>query len=397
MPIAPLVEPLEHLPAEQSLRYARHLSLAEFGDEAQRRLANARVLVIGAGGLGAPTLLYLAAAGVGTLGIIDDDLVDESNLQRQVIHGMSDLDRPKVESARDTIRDINPYVSVELHQHRLDNSNAVELFGQYDLILDGTDNFATRYLVADACEIADKPYVWGSILRFNGQVSVFWASHGPTYRDLFPEPPAPGSVPSCAEGGVLGVLPGSIGTMMATEAIKLITGMGEPLLGRLLVHDALAMTYDVLDLAPDPHRVPVTALTDYHVLCGVATTPTDAQEEPMESEITPAQLKTWLDERAEGKRHFVLVDVREPFERDINQIEGAVSIPMDRFASGEAMGELDELTDHGQVPIVLHCKVGGRSGRCLDFLHAQGRTDAVHLGGGIDAWVDEIEPHQSRY
>lgn len=397
MPLAPLVDPVEHLPAEQSLRYARHLSLAEFGDLAQRRLAKARVLVIGAGGLGAPTLLYLAAAGVGTLGIIDDDRVDESNLQRQVIHAMSDLDRPKVESARDTIRDINPYVKVELHPTRLNNENAVELFSQYDLILDGTDNFATRYLVADACEIADKPYVWGSILRFTGQVSVFWASQGPTYRDLFPEPPAPGTVPSCAEGGVLGVLPGAIGTVMATEAIKLITGIGEPLLGRLLVHDALAMTYDVLDLIRDPHREPVTALTDYQQLCGVAPAPTDAQEETMEPEITATQLKTWLDERGQGTRDFVLVDVREPFERDINLIEGAVSIPMGKFANGEALGELDELTDHGKVQVVLHCKVGGRSGRCLDFLHAQGRTDAVHLGGGIDAWVDEIEPHQATY
>lgn len=403
MALPPLVDPIAELPREQTVRYARHLSLAEFGEQAQRRLANARVLVIGAGGLGAPTLLYLAAAGVGTLGVIDDDLVDESNLQRQVIHGMSDLGRPKVESARDAVAEVNPYVRTELHPYRLDRSNAVELFSGYDLVLDGTDNFATRYLVADACELADKPYVWGSILRFTGQASVFWASHGPTYRDLFPEPPAPGTVPSCAEGGVLGVLPGAIGTIMATEAIKLITGIGEPLLGRLLVHDALAMTHQVLDLSPDPHRVPVTELVDHEQMCGVApATSTDpstdtTQEETMESEITATQLKSWLTEREAGQRNFVLVDVREPFERDINAIDGSVSIPMGQFANGEALGQLDELTDGGEVPVVLYCKVGGRSGRCLEFLHAQGRTDAVHVGGGVDAWIDEVEPHQTRY
>src|SRR5699024_5369883 len=266
--LGPLVEPSVELDTGQLARYARHLTLPEFGMDGQRRLASARVLVIGAGGLGAPALLYLAAAGVGTLGVIDDDVVEESNLHRQVIHGKSDLGRPKVDSARDSVVEVNPYVQVETHPYRLTRDNAVELFSRHHLILDGTDNFATRYLVADAAELADRPYVWGSILRFQGQVSVFWASRGPTYRDLFPEPPAPGTVPSCAEGGVLGVLPSAIRTAMGTEAIKLITGIGEPLLGRLLVHDALTMTYDTLHLQRDPHRAPVTELVDYDQLCG---------------------------------------------------------------------------------------------------------------------------------
>lgn len=396
-PLPPLVEPRDDLSPAELARYARHITLGEFGLDGQRRLANARVLVIGAGGLGAPTLLYLAAAGVGTIGVIDDDVVEESNLHRQVIHGRSDLGRRKVDSAADRVAEVNPYVTVEKHPYQLTRDNALDLFAQYDLVLDGTDNFATRYLVADAAEIVDRPYVWGSILRFHGQASVFWASHGPTYRDLFPEPPAPGTVPSCAEGGVLGVVCSSIGSVMATEAVKLITGIGDSLLGRVLVHDALAMTYQTLDLRPDPERVPVTELIDYQQLCGIGepsrTDPTDEQEHPMASdEIDARQLQQWLAEREAGQRDFVLVDVREPFEREINDIAGSVSIPMGRFAAGEALAELPEETQ-----IVLYCKAGGRSGRVLDAVHAAGRTDAVHLVGGIDSWVNEIEPDQARY
>lgn len=401
--LGPLVGPSADLDRAQLARYARHLTLPELGMDGQRRLASARVLVIGAGGLGAPALLYLAAAGVGTIGVIDDDVVEESNLHRQVIHGQSDLGRRKVDSARDSVAEVNPYTTVETHPVRLTRDNAVELFSRHHLILDGTDNFATRYLVADAAEIADRPYVWGSILRFQGQVSVFWASRGPTYRDLFPEPPAPGTVPSCAEGGVLGVLPAAIGTAMTTEAIKLITGIGEPLLGRLLVHDALAMTYDTLHLQRDPDRVPVTELVDYGQLCGVPTARTaddpdddtdddTDMEDQMASEIDPQQLQAWLTERAEGKRDFMLVDVREPFEREINNIDGSVPIPMGEFATGEATDKLEPDT-----PVVLYCKVGGRSGQVLDALHARGRTDTVHLAGGIDAWVAQVEPEQSRY
>jgi len=391
--LPPLVEPTAELSPAELARYARHITLAEVGLDGQRRLASARVLVIGAGGLGAPTLLYLAAAGVGTIGVIDPDEVEESNLHRQVIHGQSDLGRRKVDSAADRMAEVNPYVTVEKHPYELTNENAVELFGRYDLVLDGTDNFATRYLVADAAELADRPYVWGSILRFQGQVSVFWASQGPTYRDLFPEPPAPGTVPSCAEGGVLGVLCSSIGSMMATEAVKLITGIGEPLLGRVLVHDALAMTHQTLELRPDPERVPVQALDDYAQLCGVATgTRTDQEESMATDEIDPHQLQEWLADREAGTHDFVLVDVREPYEREINDIAGSVSIPMAKFATGEALAELPADTQ-----IVLYCKAGARSGRCLEAVRAAGRGDAVHLGGGIDAWINEIEPDQARY
>src|SRR5215469_13451520 len=253
MPLPPLVEPAAELTKEEVARYSRHLIIPDVGMDGQKRLKNAKVLVVGAGGLGSPALLYLAAAGVGTLGIVEFDVVDESNLQRQVLHGQSDVGRPKAESARDAVAEINPFVKVNLHQLRLDSSNALDVFRDYDLILDGTDNFATRYLVNDAAVLLGKPYVWGSIFRFEGQVSVFWEEHGPQYRDLYPEPPPPGMVPSCAEGGVLGVLCASIGSIMVTEAIKLITGIGETLLGRLMVYDALEMTYRTIKIRKDPN------------------------------------------------------------------------------------------------------------------------------------------------
>jgi sulfur-carrier protein adenylyltransferase/sulfurtransferase len=271
MPLPPLVEPAAELSKAEVARYSRHLIIPDVGVDGQKRLKNAKVLVVGAGGLGSPALLYLAAAGVGTLGVIDFDVVDESNLQRQVIHGQSDIGRPKGESARDSVREINPFVEVNLHQVRLDSSNVLDIFRDYDLILDGTDNFATRYLVNDACVLLGKPYVWGSIFRFEGQVSVFWAEYGPQYRDLYPEPPPPGMVPSCAEGGVLGVLCASIGSIMVTEGIKLITGIGEPLLGRLMVYDALEMTYRTIRVRRDPTAKPVEELIDYEAFCGVVS------------------------------------------------------------------------------------------------------------------------------
>ena len=297
--VAPLVEPADELTIDEVRRYSRHLIIPDVGMTGQKRLKNAKVLVIGAGGLGSPALLYLAAAGVGTLGIIDDDVVDESNLQRQIIHGQSDIDKPKAESAAASVAETNPYVKTIVHNERLDNDNVLEIFAGYDLIVDGTDNFATRYLVNDAAVILGKPYVWGSIYRFEGQVSVFWAQEGPQYRDLYPEPPPPGMVPSCAEGGVLGVLCASIGSIMVTEAIKLITGIGDPLIGRLMVYDALEMRYSTLKIRRDPNGVLPTALMgDYEAFCGAISE--EAADAAADSTISVTTLDGWLKERADG-------------------------------------------------------------------------------------------------
>ena len=301
--LPPLVEPAAELTREEVARYSRHLIIPDLGLDGQKRLKNARVLVIGAGGLGSPTLLYLAAAGVGTIGIVEFDVVDESNLQRQIIHGQSDIGRSKAQSARDSILEINPLVEVRLHEFRLEPDNAVELFEQYDLILDGTDNFATRYLVNDAAVLAGKPYVWGSIYRFEGQVSVFWEDapdgRGLNYRDLYPEPPPPGMVPSCAEGGVLGILCASIASVMGTEAIKLITGIGEPLLGRLMVYDALDMTYRTIKIRKDPATPKITELIDYEAFCGVVSD--EAAEAAAGSTVTPRELRELLDSGKEAR------------------------------------------------------------------------------------------------
>ena len=337
--VAPLVEPASELTIDEVRRYSRHLIIPDVGMDGQKRLKNAKVLVIGAGGLGSPALLYLAAAGVGTLGIIDDDVVDESNLQRQVIHGQSDIGVPKVDSAAASVAEVNPYVKVIKHNLRLDEDNVLDIFKDYDLILDGTDNFATRYLVNDAAVILNKPYVWGSIYRFEGQVSVFWAQEGPQYRDLYPEPPPPGMVPSCAEGGVLGVLCASIGSIMVTEAIKLITGIGDPLIGRLMVYDALEMRYTTLKIQRDPNGTPPTELLgDYEAFCGAISE--EAAEAAADSTISVGTLDGWLKERADGGRDFVLVDVREPVEYDINRIPGSVLIPKGEFLSGSALEQL---------------------------------------------------------
>ena len=386
MSLPPLVEPAEELSVEEIARYSRHLIIPEVGVPGQKRLKNAKVLVVGAGGLGSPALLYLAAAGVGTLGIIDFDVVDESNLQRQVIHGVSDLGKPKALSAKESIVEINPLVNVVLHEERLDSDNALDIFRPYDLVLDGTDNFATRYLVNDACVLLGKPYVWGSIYRFEGQVSVFWDEHGPNYRDLYPVPPPPGMVPSCAEGGVLGVLCASIGSVMVTEAIKLITGIGESLLGRLMVYDALEMSYRTIKIRKDPKAEPVTRLIDYEEFCGVVSD--EAQQAAFGSTITAADLKEMLDA---GKDPY-LVDVREPVEYEIVKIPGGVLIPKDRILSGEALAELPQ-----DKPLVLYCKTGVRSAEALAAVKAAGFRDAVHVQGGVTAWATQVDPSLPTY
>ena len=396
MSLPALVEPADGLSADEVRRYSRHLIIPDVGMTGQKRLNNARVLCVGAGGLGSPTLMYLAAAGVGTLGIVEFDVVDESNLQRQIIHGQSDVGRSKAESARDSVKEINPYVEVVLHEERLDSSNVMRLFAQYDLIVDGTDNFATRYLVNDACVLLGKPYVWGSIYRFDGQASVFWAEYGPCYRCLYPEPPPPGMVPSCAEGGVLGVLCATIGSVQVTEAIKLLTGIGDPLLGRLLVYDALEMTFREVRIRKDPNcavcgpNATVTELIDYEAFCGVISDA--AAEAARDSTISVHELKEMLDARERGERDFVLIDVREPIEWEIATIEGAEFIPKGEFLDGSA---LEKLPNDKQI--VLHCKVGGRSAEVLAVLHGAGFSDAIHVGGGINAWSLQVDPSTPYY
>jgi len=394
MALPPLVSDDCELTVDEVRRYSRHLIIPDVGMSGQKRLKNAKVLIVGAGGLGAPALMYLAAAGVGTLGVIDFDVVDESNLQRQVIHGQSDIGRPKVLSAQESVAEINPYTKVILHNDRLDNDNVLRIFSGYDLILDGTDNFATRYLVNDAAVLLGKPYVWGSIYRFEGQVSVFWEDApdgaGLNYRDLYPEPPPPGMVPSCAEGGVLGVLCASIGSVMVTEAIKLITGIGEPLLGRLLIYDALAMRYDTLNIRKSPDTPKITELIDYDHFCGALSD--EALDAVVDSTIDVRTLKSWLDEREAGNREFELVDVREPNEYEIVSIPGARLLPKGEFLSGEALEKLPK-----DRQIVLHCKSGQRSAEALAVLKGAGYADAVHVGGGVLAWVSQIEPDKPSY
>ncbi|MBA3249583.1 MAG: adenylyltransferase/sulfurtransferase MoeZ [Geodermatophilaceae bacterium] len=386
MSLPPLVEPAAELSVEEVRRYSRHLIIPDVGMDGQKRLKNAKVLAVGAGGLGSPTLMYLAAAGVGTLGVVDFDVVDESNLQRQIIHGQSDIGKPKAVSAKESINEINPFVDVRLHEERLDSSNVMEIFADYDLIVDGTDNFATRYLVNDACVLLDKPYVWGSIFRFDGQVSVFWDSHGPNYRDLYPVPPPPGMVPSCAEGGVLGVLCASVGAVQATEAIKLITGIGETLLGRLMVYDALEMTWRTIKVRKDPNAEPITELIDYELFCG--TVSDAAAEAAAGSTIGVHELKDMID----SGKDFLLVDVREPNEYEIIKIPGSVLIPKDRILRGEALSELPH-----DKPIVLHCKSGARSAEALAAVKAAGFRDAVHVQGGVLAWQSQIDQSLPTY
>jgi adenylyltransferase/sulfurtransferase len=390
--LPPLVEPAEELSVNEVRRYSRHLIIPDVGMTGQKRLKNAKVLCVGAGGLGSPALLYLAAAGVGTLGVIDFDVVDESNLQRQIIHGQSDIGRPKVLSARDSIKEVNPYVTVVVHEEALTTDNVMEVFSGYDLIVDGTDNFATRYMVNDACVLLGKPYVWGSIFRFDGQASVFWAEYGPCYRCLYPEPPPPGMVPSCAEGGVLGVLCASIGSIQVTEAIKVLTGVGQPLVGRLMIYDALEMNYRSLVIKKDPdcpicgEKPSITELIDYDAFCGVLSA--DAQEAAVDATITAADLKAMLDRNDD----IYVIDVREPNEYEIVSIPGAVLIPKDRFLTGAALEVLPQ-----DRRIVLHCKSGVRSAECLAIVKNAGFSDAVHVGGGILSWVKTVDPSLPTY
>jgi len=395
--LPPLVEPAESLTVDEVKRYSRHLIIPDVGMTGQKRLKAAKVLCVGAGGLGSPALLYLAAAGVGTLGIIDFDVVDESNLQRQVIHGVSDVGRSKAESARNSILEINPHVNVVLHEVRLDVDNAMEIFAQYDLIVDGTDNFATRYLVNDACVLLHKPYVWGSIYRFDGQASVFWADYGPCYRCLYPEPPPPGMVPSCAEGGVLGVLCASIGSIQVNEAIKLITGIGEPLAGRLMIYDALEMTYRTVRVQKDPDcavcgkNPTVTSLIDYEEFCGAVSE--EAAAAAVGSTISAKDLAAMLEAGAlSSEGGIFLVDVREPNEYEIVSIPGAVLIPKGEFLSGAALERLPQ-----DKRIVLHCKSGARSAEALAVVKDAGFHDAVHVGGGVLAWVAQVDPSLPTY
>jgi molybdopterin/thiamine biosynthesis adenylyltransferase/rhodanese-related sulfurtransferase len=378
---------LPNLSHEEILRYSRHLLIPEVGLEGQRKLLASSVLVIGTGGLGSPVALYLAAAGVGRIGLVDYDVVDYSNLQRQVIHGMSTLDQLKVESARQRMLDINPDIQVDLYNEPFTSENAMRIAEPYDLIIDGTDNFPTRYLTNDLCVLTGKPNVYGSIFRFEGQVSVFYAKEGPCYRCLFPEPPPPGLVPSCAEGGVLGVLPGTIGTLQATEALKLLLGIGQPLIGRLMLYNALDMSFDFVKLRKNPNckvcgpNPEVTELIDYEAFCGV---PSHDHEEGAVGggwDITATELA----QRMREGNHLRLIDVREPHELEISHLEGAQLIPLGQLAA--RMSELDSAEE-----IVLFCKAGTRSARALELLASAGFRKMKNLKGGINAWAREVDP-----
>lgn len=382
-----LVSPGPALTVDEVRRYSRHLIIPDVAMAGQQRLMNAKVLCVGAGGLGSPALMYLAAAGVGTLGIVEFDTVDESNLQRQIIHGQSDIGKSKAQSAKAKIAEINPYVNVVTHEFRLDNSNVMEIFSQYDIIVDGTDNFATRYLVNDACVLLKKPYVWGSIYRFDGQASVFWAEYGPCYRCLYPEPPPPGMVPSCAEGGVLGVLCATIGSIQTTEAIKVITGVGDPMIGSLMIYDALEMSFRKIKVRKDPNcplcsdnPTQTELLPDYEAFCGVLS---DAAEVAVkDSTITVTELAA----KIAGNDNFYLVDVREPSEFEIVRIPGSHLIPKQGFLDGTVLSTMPQ-----DKPIVLHCKSGVRSAECLAILKGAGFSDATHVAGGVIAWAKQID------
>jgi adenylyltransferase/sulfurtransferase len=379
-------EPRAELTADERRRYARHLTLPEVGVHGQRKLKAARVLIVGAGGLGSPAALYLAAAGVGTIGLVDFDRVEESNLQRQVLYAVPDVGRPKLEAAADRLRAANPHVIVEPHPARFSATNAEALVRGYDVVVDGTDNFATRYLVNDACVLFRRPNVYGSIFQFEGQAAVFAVQGGPCYRCLHPDPPEPGLIPDCAQGGVLGVLPGIVGTIQATEALKLVLGRGESLVGRLLVFDALRMRFRELNLPRDPDcpicgdRPSIASLRDYDEYCGGVM--------PVEESghVTVEELKARMDQKAD----FVLVDVREPSEYQICKIPGAQLIPL-----GELAERYKELPRDRQV--VIHCKAGVRSARAVHFLKARGFEDVRNLEGGILAWIDRIDPSQKKY
>lgn len=373
-------------------RYSRHIILPEVGLEGQKRLKAASVLCIGTGGLGSPLLLYLAAAGIGRIGIVDSDIVDSSNLQRQIIHGTSWVGKPKIESARSRILEINPHCQVDLYNTFITSENALEIMEPYDVIVDGTDNFPTRYLTNDACVLLGKPNVYGSIFRFEGQASVFNYQDGPNYRDLFPEPPPPGMVPSCAEGGVLGVLCGIIGSIQATEAIKIILGQGNTLSGRLLLYNALDMKFRELKLRPNPERPVIEKLIDYQQFCGIPQAQAAEQEQQNQlGEMTVQELKELLDS---GTDNFVLVDVRNPNEYDIAKIPGSVLVPLSEIESGAGVEKIKSLVNGHRL--IAHCKMGGRSAKALGILKETG-VEGTNLKGGILAWSREIDPSVPEY
>jgi adenylyltransferase/sulfurtransferase len=396
MAFPPLVEPAEPLSVREVERYARHVLIPELGMAGQRRLKNARVLIVGAGGLGSPALMYLAAAGVGTIGVVDADVVELSNLQRQVIHGVGDIGRMKSESAAQTLESVNPLVRVVRHDVRIDSTNALDIIADYDLVLDGTDNFPTRYLLNDACVLLGKPDIWGSIYRFDGQTSIWWAQHGPCYRCVFPEPPPPGLVPSCAEGGVLGVLCAAIGSVQAAEAVKLIVGLGDPLVGRLLVHDGLRQSWDTLMVRKDPgcpvcgEAPTVTELIDYEGFCGMPGGSVPAAVDGAVSLISARELADLL--RGSASPDLLLVDVRGSEERAIVSIPGALAIHLDEFRSGAAVAQIPF-----DQPVVVHCKLGVRSEEASRILIAAGHPNVRNLEGGVLAWVRDVDPSQPSY
>jgi len=378
---------LPELSREEILRYSRHLLIPEVGLEGQQKLKAASVLIIGTGGLGSPVALYLAAAGIGRLGLVDFDVVDRTNLQRQIIHGTATVGQLKVESARQRLLDLNPDIQIDVYNEAFNSENAFRISESYDIIIDGTDNFPTRYLTNDLCVLTGKPNVYGSIFRFDGQVSVFDAREGPCYRCLFPEPPPPGLVPSCAEGGVLGILPGTIGTLQATEALKLILGIGEPLIGKLLLYNALDLSFDFVKLKKNPNckvcgpNPTVTELIDYYEFCGVPGLDHETGSAGAEWDITPQELAA----RLKGSSPPLLLDVREPHELAISAIEGAQLIPLGQLAS--RLSELDTAQD-----MVVFCKAGTRSARALELLVTAGFRKVKNLEGGINAWAEEIDP-----
>ena len=385
------------LSAAEIERYARHVLIPDVGMEGQRRLKNARVLVVGAGGLGSPALMYLAAAGVGTIGVVDDDVVEMSNLQRQVVHGVADVGRLKSESAAETLASINPMVQVVGHDVRIDSTNALEIIADYDLVLDGTDNFPTRYLLNDACVLLGKPDVWGSIFRFDGQASVWWAQHGPCYRCVFPEPPPPGLVPSCAEGGVLGILCAAIGSIQAAEAVKLLVGIGDPLIGRLMVHDSLRQSWDALTVRKDPDCAvcgtspTVTKLVDYQDFCGIPGGSVPAATRVSVPLISARELAGLLADSA-ASAEVLLVDVRGGDERSIAGIPGAQAIHLDEFRSGTAVSQIPF-----ERSVVIMCRSGSRSEEASRILIEAGHPDVRNLEGGVLAWIRDVDPSQPRY
>jgi sulfur-carrier protein adenylyltransferase/sulfurtransferase len=387
----PNLDEIQLLPEEYA-RYSRHLILPEVGLDGQKRLKAASVLCVGTGGLGSPLLLYLAAAGVGRLGIVDFDVVDHSNLQRQVIHGTSWVGKPKIESAKNRIHEINPYCQVDLYETALSSANALDIIRPYDIVVDGTDNFPTRYLVNDACVLLDKPNVYGSIFRFEGQATVFNYQGGPNYRDLYPEPPPPGMVPSCAEGGVLGILPGIIGVIQATETVKIILGQGTTLSGRLVLYNALEMKFRELKLRPNPIRPVIETLIDYEQFCGIPQAQAaEAQQQSMLAEMTVTELKQLIDS---GAKDFVLIDVRNPNEYDIAKIPGSVLIPLPDIEQGKGIEEVKAALNGHRL--IVHCKMGGRSAKALTILKEAG-IEGTNVKGGIQAWSREVDASVLEY